>query len=219
MLKPDQPNSYFCAMAWPRLYHTPAIVQQAFPQLTWRKPDNSSRVYLTFDDGPSPEVTPWLLETLAAYQAKATFFCVGANAERYPGLLQQITDQGHQLGNHTQHHMAGWRVAPETYLADANRAAEAIPGPLFRSPYGQLTPRLARALRSSGYEVIMWEVLSYDFDQQVDTAKALQKCLTGTRAGSIVVFHDHPKALPQVKAILPSYLQQLHEKGYTFVAL
>jgi peptidoglycan/xylan/chitin deacetylase (PgdA/CDA1 family) len=206
-------------MVWPRFYHAPAVVQQAFPGLTWRKPENGSRVYLTFDDGPSPEGTPWLLETLAAYQAKATFFCVGANAERYPELVQRITAQGHQLGNHTQHHTAGWRVEPETYLAGVNRAAAVIPTPLFRPPYGQVTPRLAKALRSAGYEVIMWEVLSYDFDQQVNTAQALLKCLKGTRAGTIVVFHDHPKALPQLKAILPCYLQHLHEKGYTFAPL
>lgn len=206
-------------MAYPRLFHTPLWLQWAFPDLTWRKQNIDNAIYLTFDDGPCPEVTPWLLETLQAYQASATCFCVGANAQKYPELLKAIKRDGHQLGNHTYRHKDGWRTSTQNYLADVHEADQYLSTALFRPPYGKITPRIANALKGKGYQVIMWDVLSYDFDKRVDTAKALNKCLRHTKPGSIIVFHDLPKAFPQLKALLPAFLNQIYERGYHFALL
>ena len=210
---------YFCPMAWPRLYHMPSWVAQIWPGLIWRKPDQGNAVYLTFDDGPSPEVTPWLLETLQTFSASATWFCVGANAAKYPDLLKAVLADGHQIGNHTQHHKNAWQTPLSAYLADVKEASNHLRTSFFRPPYGKLTPGYARKLKAHGYEVIMWDILSYDFDPHVDPAQALLKCIKYTRAGSIVVFHDHPKAMPQLKAILIPYLRWLWQNGYQMSAL
>lgn len=206
-------------MAWPRLYHMPGWVQKVFPGWTWRKTANKKTIYLTFDDGPSPEVTQWILDTLKAYEAKATFFCVGANAESYPRLLNQMVEEGHRLGNHTYHHLDAWRVTASHYVNNVQEADLLIQSALFRPPYGKITPSLGRQLKYEGFQVVMWNILTYDFDGKVDTDKALRKIVKKTRPGSIVVFHDHPKALPQLKQMLPAYLNKLRENGYQFSLL
>jgi peptidoglycan/xylan/chitin deacetylase (PgdA/CDA1 family) len=213
------PNGYFCPMAWPRLYHMPRWVQKVFPGWIWHKAATAKTIYLTFDDGPSPEATSWLLETLEVYEAKATFFCVGANAERYPQLLDRMVEMGHQLANHTHHHLDGWQISDSTYVKDVKEAHQFIRSPLFRPPYGKITPSLGRKLKQEGFEVVMWDILTYDFDGKVNTDKALRKIVKKTRPGSIVVFHDHPKALAQLKQMLPAYLNQLRQNGYQFSPL
>jgi peptidoglycan/xylan/chitin deacetylase (PgdA/CDA1 family) len=201
-------------MAWPRLYHMPGWVQKVFQGWMWRKTAKANTIYLTFDDGPSPEGTQWILDTLEAYEAKATFFCVGANAESYPRLLNQMVEKGHSLGNHTYHHLDAWRVTASHYVNNVQEADLLIQSALFRPPYGKITPSLGRKLKQEGFEVVMWDILTYDFDKKVNTGKALRKIVKKTRPGSIVVFHDHPKALPQLKEMLPAYLHQIRQNGY-----
>ncbi len=197
----------------------PGWVQKVLPGLIWHKPATAKTIYLTFDDGPTPEITQWILDTLEAYEAKATFFCVGANAESYPRLLNQMVEAGHRLGNHTYHHLDAWRVTPSHYVNNVQEAHPFIQSALFRPPYGKITPSLARKLKQKGFKVVMWDILTYDFDNKLNTDKALRKILQKTRSGSIVVFHDHLKALPQLKEMLPAYLNQMRENGYQFSPL
>ena len=176
-------------------------------------------VYLTFDDGPHPQVTPWILDRLAAYGAKGTFFCVGANAETHPDLLKKIRNEKHQIGNHTHRHLNGWQVKKAPYLKDVETASEILKTPLFRPPYGKITPAKVKALKQKGYQIIMWDILTYDFDPDLSPQKAINQCLKGVKSGSILVFHDNPKAFQNLKSLLPALLDHLSRQGYQFQSL
>lgn len=198
----------------------PSWLQRCLPAYQWRGPKGEQpTLYLTFDDGPIPEVTPWVLDQLATYDAKATFFCVGANVQRHPHLYARLLAEGHQTGNHTQHHLDGWRHKTTDYLADVYHTAEYVSSPLFRPPYGRLRWGQAKALRRAGFQIVLWEVLAGDFDSQLraeDCWHRLKGCL---KDGSIVVLHDSLKAWDRLEGVLPLLLEYYQGLGYQFKAL
>ena len=202
---------YFHKTPWPlRLLH---------PHLLWSQPTREPRIYLTFDDGPVPEVTEWVLETLAAWQAKATFFCVGNNVRKYPALFEEVVAHGHRVGNHTFHHLNGWRTSLPDYLANVERCRQVLELPgaklLFRPPYGRMTRAQARQLRQH-YQIVMWDVLTGDFDPNLSPDQCLRNALRHTRGGSIVIFHDSLKARKNLQYTLPRYLEHFSRAGYHF---
>ncbi len=189
------------------------------PMLTWKVKTGDKTVFLTFDDGPHPEITPWVMEQLSRYNAKATFFCVGQNVERHPAIYRQVLEAGHQTGNHTFNHLNGWRTPANEYLNNIERCAQVVNSKLFRPPYGRIGRRQLQALRKQGYQVVMWDVLTCDYEQDLDTDKALKNILRSIKPGSIVVFHDSLKAQKQLQILLPKVLQHLAINGYTFKTL
>ena len=184
----------------------------------WRGRDQDRRVYLTFDDGPIPEVTPWVLDLLAEFDARATFFCVGENVERYPTLFQRVRAAGHAVGNHTYNHLNGWSTAVDEYVANVNKCRDLVESPLFRPPYGRISPRKTLALRTE-YDIVMWDVLSGDFDAEITGAECARNVLDYVSPGSIVVFHDSLKAEANLRYALPRVLTSLARQGYRFEAL
>lgn len=199
---------------WPR-----CIQRILLPKAWCCCPSSTSTLYLTFDDGPIPSVTPWVLQQLAQYEAKATFFCVGENVKRHPEIYQSILKQGHQVGNHTQHHVNGWKTTLNSYLEEVTVAKQWIDSALFRPPYGRLTPKQSYLLRQQGYQLVYWEVLAGDFDTSITWKQCLQNVLQHARTGSIVVLHDSQKAWPHLKEVLPRILEYYRELGYQFEAL
>jgi len=184
----------------------------------WGIPVKEKCIYLTFDDGPIPEVTPWVLEKLSSFEAHATFFCVGENVKKHSDIYKQLLEAGHHTGNHSFHHIKAWNTKKEFYLNDVDQAHEVIDSRLFRPPHGQLTIPLIRALRKN-FSIVMWSLLSYDFDQSVTQEKCLEILLKHTKAGDIVVFHDSLKAESRLKYALPKFLNHFHSKGFVFRSL
>ena len=186
-------------------------------------PAGEHAVYLTFDDGPHPQVTPWVLTELKKYNAQATFFCVGENVLRYPEVYKSIIAAGHSVGNHTQHHVNGWHVTTETYSADVRAAAGVIDSRLFRPPYGRIkkaqAAQIKDAMQKQDAKIIMWDVLSADFDTTFAPEKCLQIVLKNTTDGSIIVFHDSEKAAPNLQYALPKVLEELARRKYVFKRL
>ena len=209
----------FAHMARLRFYKTPNIVQKAFPAYTWRRQAFCKKLYLTFDDGPGSETTPWIIDTLNRYQAKATFFCVGANVFNHGDLLQTILSNGHSVGNHTHLHLDGWKNSASKYVRDVEECGKHFPSSYFRPPYGKITKQQAGILRNKGFEIVLWDVLSYDFDNTVNPDRALQKIVSYAKPGSIIVFHDNIKAINNLKVILPRFLDQFYQLGYSFPPL
>lgn len=187
--------------------------------LTWKVKTNDKTVFLTFDDGPHPTITPWVLNQLKLYNAKATFFCVGDNVQRFPKAYQQVMDDGHHTGNHTFNHLNGWKTPASTYMSNVDMAAKVIHSKLFRPPYGRVSWNQLNQLKKRGFTVVMWDVLTCDYEQDLNTDLALSKILNSIKPGSIVVFHDSVKAQYQLEKMLPIVLQQLSQSGYTFKAL
>jgi peptidoglycan/xylan/chitin deacetylase (PgdA/CDA1 family) len=199
-------------------HKTPAIIKPLMHQFLWNMPRTEKAVYLTFDDGPHPEITPQVLHTLQQYNARATFFCVGANVEKHPDVYRQILDNGHTTGNHTWNHCNGWRTPAFAYLRSAQQCAGVVDSGLFRPPYGRITRAQARAL-SSRYRLVMWDVLSGDFDRKKTADECRQAVVRHTEAGSIIVFHDSEKAAPRMLPALEASLQELSDRGFRFLAL
>ncbi|GGH44652.1 polysaccharide deacetylase [Mangrovimonas yunxiaonensis] len=197
----------------------PNIVKHVFPSYTWSKQVATKTIYLTFDDGPTPEITPWVLDQLKQHHAKATFFCIGNNVAKHPETYQQLIDQGHAVGNHTFNHLKGWKTSPEAYIDNVLKAATVIQSKLFRPPYGQLTRKQGKMLMALGYHIIMWDVLSIDWDKHLPKEQCLKNILKHTKPGSIVVFHDSIKAQKNMQYALPRTLAYFSEKGYQFKAL
>lgn len=198
---------------------TPWLVKKLYKNYIWNFPRIEQAVYLTFDDGPHPAVTPWVLAQLAAYNAQATFFCVGENVEKYNAVYQRILAEGHAVGNHTQHHPNGWDTPTDTYISDVKAAAGRIESHLFRPPYGRIKKAQAAGVRSvlgAGTKIIMWDVLSCDFDPLFSKEQCLKNVVQHAQAGSVVVFHDSKKAAPNLVYALPLVLQELAGKGFTF---
>ncbi len=202
------------------LIKTPRFIQKLFPNYHWRVDQDTDQptLYLTFDDGPIPQLTPWVLEELAKYDAKATFFCVGNNVRRYPAVHQQTLDAGHTVGNHTMHHLDGWKTDNVPYFHDARHCAVQLKTSLFRPPYGRLKPSQAQFLQRH-YNVVMWDVLSGDFDPELTPEDCYDNVVDNARPGSIVVMHDSLKAEENVREILPRILQYYTERGYAFASL
>ncbi len=198
--------------------HTPKIIQNLFPGFVWRIPVKAPVVFFTFDDGPIPEVTPWVLEQLEAYRAKATFFSVGENVQKHPEIYRSILDAGHHIGNHTFNHLSGWTSEDVPYLHNVRKASQVIKSSLFRPPYGKLKPGQVQFLLRH-YKIIMWDVLSGDFDLNNTPEKCIDNVCKNVKPGSIVVFHDSLKAWKNLEKALPEVLRRLTEEGYEFHAI
>jgi peptidoglycan-N-acetylglucosamine deacetylase len=194
------------------------IIKAFFPDVVWRMDPNRRELFLTFDDGPNPETTPAILDILDAEKVSATFFCIGRNCEKHPQLFQRILESGHGVGNHTYDHLNGWKTDKETYLKDVQKAAEIIPGNLFRPPYGRISPGQARALKKN-FSIVMWDVLSWDFDRILSPATCIRKTLGNIRAGSIITLHDSSKAKERTLPLLKAIIAFAGEKGYSFQKL
>jgi peptidoglycan/xylan/chitin deacetylase (PgdA/CDA1 family) len=199
---------------------TPWWARAFFSAYVWRIPTSEKIVYLSFDDGPHPTITPWVLDELKKYNARATFFCIGDNVIKYPSVYQRVLAEGHSVGNHTFHHLNGWKSTAVDYLNDAAKAASVIKSNLFRPPYGKITAKQAKglpyALTNESAKVIMWDVLSADFDTSITPQQCTKNVLENTEPGSVIVFHDSQKAFRNLQAALPGVLTALEKKGYTF---
>ena len=198
----------------------PFFVRFLYPKRLWHFSRNERVVYLTFDDGPIPDVTPWVLQQLEQYNAKATFFCIGHNIQKNPEIFEQITTKGHSVGNHTFNHLNASNTSLSEYLKNAEQAAIYFRKPfLFRPPYGKLDSAKAKALLKKNYKIVMWDVLSADFDPEISTEECLKNVIENAKNGSIIIFHDSLKAEKNLKYALPKVLQYFSEKGYEFKAI
>ncbi len=199
---------------------TPFFFPWIYPDLVWKKPSKDT-IYITFDDGPIPEVTPYVLECLAEYNAKATFFCIGDNVRKHPDVYQQVLKGGHAVGNHTFNHLKGWDTEDGSYLKNIKQCGEYVSSNLFRPPYGKITKSQIKKLKiqQPDVQIIMWDVLSGDFDEKLKAEKCLRYVVRNTCPGSIVVFHDSIKAFPILQDVLPKALEFWKRKGYKFGAL
>lgn len=182
------------------------------------KVKRTQNVFLTFDDGPHPEITPWVLDQLKNFNQKGTFFLVGKNAYQYPELVSRIRNEGHSIGNHTQNHLNGWFTDSKLYLNDIEKAEEHIDSDLFRPPYGKIKPRQLRKIISK-YHVVFWDVLTRDYDQKSSAQNSLEKAIGNTRPGSIIVFHDSEKASKKLNYMLPKFLEFLEKQKIKSSAL
>lgn len=199
------------------LIKTPWWLKRLYPSYVWSLPADGPVVYLSFDDGPHPEITPWVLDQLKQHDAEASFFCIGNNVAKYGDVYRQILDAGHAVGNHTYHHLNGWKTGDDAYLKDAADAAALIDTNLFRPPYGRIRASQAKKLSATlgrDMKVIMWEVLSADFDRSFSPQQCAAHVTRKVRPGSIIVFHDSEKAWPNLCEALPYVLRFLGEKGY-----
>ncbi|MBU1717973.1 MAG: polysaccharide deacetylase family protein [Bacteroidetes bacterium] len=186
--------------------------------LIWKVPEAAGKIFLTFDDGPIPEVTIPVLDILKSWNAKASFFCVGENAEKNQDILQRITQEGHTLGNHTFNHLNGWKTPSDEYIRNVDRCAEVFQSAFFRPPYGKITPVEIVKLRAT-YNIVLWSVLSRDFDRNTGQKQCLENATSKCTDGSIVVFHDSVKASKNMLYALPRFLEAMTEKGFSFHSL
>ncbi|MBQ7941229.1 MAG: polysaccharide deacetylase family protein [Muribaculaceae bacterium] len=192
----------------------PLFYRILFPECVWRLHKKRKCVYLTFDDGPIPEVTPWVLDTLDRYGVKATFFCVGDNVKRNPGLFEEIKRRGHSVGNHTMNHLQGMKVTARRYLRNVAEANMLIKSPLFRPPHGLLKWAQSNVLREH-FTIVMYDVVSRDYSRKLTGEQVLKNIKRYVRKGSIIVFHDSLKAEKNMKYALPKAIEWLMEKGYS----
>lgn len=200
------------------LTYSPFWLQWLYPSLTWHKSRNEKSLFLTFDDGPIPVVTPFVLNILKKFDAKATFFCIGDNVAKHPDIFEQIVSEGHAIGNHTFNHLNGWKTDNSTYLQNTEQCNQLINSKLFRPPYGRAT-RSQYTIINTKYTTIMWDVLSGDFDVKLSPQKCLNNVLRNSRNGSIILFHDSMKAWPRLETVLPKVLAHFKAKGYDFKSL
>jgi peptidoglycan/xylan/chitin deacetylase (PgdA/CDA1 family) len=200
------------------LTKTPRLIQQIFNNYTWRFSTEKKEIYLTFDDGPTPKITNWVLDQLKEHNAKATFFCIGKNVLTESETYNRILEEKHQIGNHTHNHLKGRKSNKKTYIENILLAEKRLnnKAKLFRPPYGKIKRSQAKKLRSLGYKIIMWDVLSADFDTTITKEKCLENVLKNTTNGSIIVFHDSKKAAEKLTYVLPKVLEFYSEKGFTF---
>ncbi len=189
----------------------PKFLRRIMPELIWEMPV-SQDLYLTFDDGPTPGVTEWILHTLKRADAKATFFVLGKNVELYPDLYERILRDGHKIGNHTYSHQKGWRMSLERYAEDIDFANSLVNSNLFRPPYGQITPSQSRYI-AKRYKIVMWDILSLDYEQRISPRKCLRNVVNNMQGGSIVVFHDSEKSYRNMSYALPHVLRQAKKMG------
>jgi peptidoglycan-N-acetylglucosamine deacetylase len=223
---------------------TPKTVKNLLRNFIWEVPNCNNTIYLTFDDGPIPEVTEWVLDILKEEEIKATFFCIGDNIQKHPTIYQRILNEGHKTGNHTFNHLNGWETKTKNYIENfklceneikkfqilnskiqnlkIRKSDSQLPTPisqLFRPPYGKMTLSQSKKIQKLGYKIIMWDVLSYDFKPTITAEKCKENVLKNTTAGSIIVFHDSIKAEKTLRKILPEVIQELKNKGFQFDVL
>ncbi|MDB5192882.1 MAG: polysaccharide deacetylase [Segetibacter sp.] len=197
------------------LVKTPWLLSKIYSSLTWKIAVEDQSIFLTFDDGPHPVVTTFVLDTLQQYNAKATFFCLGKNVEQFPDVYARILNDGHRVGNHSQDHLNGWKTDDATYLNNVMTARKFIDSNLYRPPYGRISNFQVQQLKKK-FRIIMWDVLSADFDLKITPEKCLKYVVSNTKAGSIIVFHDSEKAYSRLKYALPKALEFFIEKGFSF---
>lgn len=202
---------------------SPRWIKHLFPEgIIWDMPETEDNaIYITFDDGPHPTITPFVLAELEKYNAHATFFCVGNNVARYPDTYKQMLAEGHTPGNHTYNHLNGWKTANNHYIRNINQAAKHIDSLLFRPPYGRIKLSQYRKMKRNnpGWKVYMWDILSGDFDRGISPEQCLDNVLSNIRPGSIVLFHDSEKAWDRMKFALPRVLEYCHQKNWKVKAL
>ncbi|WP_343328739.1 polysaccharide deacetylase family protein [Polaribacter staleyi] len=212
---------------------TPRFIMRLFSKYTWRFNAHKKEIFLTFDDGPTPEVTQFVLAELQKYNAKATFFCIGKNIQNHPEIFKDIITNGHAIGNHTQNHLKGWKNKTATYVEnvlECEKTIEQFKKPeysklktqnlkLFRPPYGKIKKAQAKELIKRGYKIIMWSVLSADFDTTISNEKCLENVLKNTKSGNIIVFHDSVKAAERMQYALPKVLKHFSDKGFVFKSI
>ncbi len=203
------------------LISTPWWLRKLFPGCVWDVQTKDKTIYLTFDDGPHPAITPFVLEQLEKYNAKATFFCIGDNVRKYPGTYEQVMAAGHSTGNHTMHHLNGWHTADAMYLADIAAAGTYIRSSLFRPPYGRIRHSQVKKIKTAdpAAQIIMWSVLAGDWDAGITPQKCFKRVCKSVYPGCIVVFHDSEKAEQRLRYVLPQVLQHFSKLGYRFCAL
>ncbi|CAH0236292.1 Peptidoglycan-N-acetylglucosamine deacetylase [Pedobacter sp. Bi27] len=220
------------------LIKSPLLLKWYYPSLLWNKSRTEKVIYLTFDDGPIPNVTDFVLKTLKVFNAKATFFCIGDNIVKHPAVFERVKNDGHAIGNHTFNHLKGWKTDNETYLQNTLKCQELTQTNLFRPPYGRIRKSQIRSLElgvwssefkapsnsqpttlNSQLQIVMWDVLSGDFDTQLSPEKCYQNVIKHTENGSIIVFHDSLKAFDRLSYALPKVLAYFSEKGFTFSTL
>ncbi|MBK7651392.1 MAG: polysaccharide deacetylase family protein [Flammeovirgaceae bacterium] len=209
-------------------FRTPFFLPVLFPRLLWRIPTQEKQIYLTFDDGPVPGPTEFVLDTLKKFGAKATFFCIGDNIRKHPIIFSRIIEEGHSIGNHTFNHLKGWSYSTKDYMLNielcndqmeaANSGQSTVDQKLFRPPYGRITLNQIKSLEDN-YRIIMWDVLSQDYDRSVSSDSCLNGSIKSTRTGSIVVFHDSLKAERNLTYTLPRYLEHFSNLDYIFSML
>ena len=198
-----------------KLFKTPRFFRILFPNKTWGFSRSINAVYLTFDDGPNPLITPWVLDLLAELEVKATFFCVGENVLKYPEIIERIKQNGHSIGNHSMDHKKGTAHSKEAYLSSVYSAHKIIDSRLFRPPYGRIKLNQTYALKKD-FELIMWSWLSYDYDHEVSIETIIQSAQKEIKAGDILVFHDNPKSMERLKLLLPTIIADLKRKNLEF---
>ena len=226
---------------------TPQLLKGIFPKYIWNMPIDQKVIYLTFDDGPTPEITNWTLDLLKSYNAKATFFCIGDNIKKHPQIFHDILKDGHAIGNHTFHHLKGWATHTDVYIGEVLKTQEiinfqaqnyksqspkfeknqnstlinplsSIPK-LFRPPYGKIRPKQGKQLLDLGYKIIMWDVLAFDWKDSLSEEQCAQNIISKAESGSIVVFHDSLKAEKRMKFALNKTLEHFSKEGYEFKTL
>jgi peptidoglycan/xylan/chitin deacetylase (PgdA/CDA1 family) len=197
---------------------TPRLFKMLYPKLMWHTNDNTPCIYLTFDDGPIPIVTPFVLNILKQYNARATFFCIGDNVNKHPDIFEQVKKDGHAIGNHTYNHLKGWKTDNQTYLDNFLLADKLMDTTLFRPPYGRIKNAQAKMLIAAkpGLKIVMWSVLSADYDVNLSPEKCLDKVIKNTGPGDIVLFHDSQKAKERMEYALPKALEYWSKAGYRF---
>jgi peptidoglycan/xylan/chitin deacetylase (PgdA/CDA1 family) len=203
------------------LVKTPRLLKKLYPELVWDVNRNDRCIYLTFDDGPIPVVTPFVLNILKQYNAKATFFCIGDNVNKHPDIFAQVKADGHAIGNHTYNHLKGWKTDDKTYLDNFLLADKLINTTLFRPPYGRIKRSQVKLLKAAkpGLQIMMWDVLSADYNINLKPEKCLQNVLKHTSNGSIVLFHDSLKAFDRLEYTLPGAMDIWSAEGYEFRSL
>jgi peptidoglycan/xylan/chitin deacetylase (PgdA/CDA1 family) len=203
------------------------IVKVLYPKFVWDISNSEKKIYLTFDDGPTPEITEWVLDQLNSYNAKATFFCIGNNIDKHPELFEKVQLAGHAIGNHTYNHLKGWNTPCAIYIDNIKKCDECLSSyltnnkkqKLFRPPYGKIRRQQAKNLRRLGYKIVMWDVISMDFDEKISSEQCLANVLKNVNSGSIIVFHDSEKANKHLQFVLPKTLAFLQEQHFVCEAI
>ncbi len=193
----------------------PKIVEAYYPHLTWRIETEKKELFLTFDDGPTPYVTKWVLDILKEYKAKATFFCIGKNVKNHPIIFNRILREGHRIGNHTYDHKNGWSTKNFNYIKSVMKCDKYVSSDLFRPPYGRIKKTQIKRLKEH-FKIVMWDVLSEDYNQKLSSEKCAEIVNQQAKEGSIIVFHDSRKAMKNLKKCLPLVLENFSRQGYSF---
>jgi len=203
------------------LVKSPLLLKWYYPTLTWNKTRKDKVIYLTFDDGPIPDVTTFVLKTLKDFDAKATFFCIGDNIRKHPEVFEQLKEGGHSIGNHTFNHLKGWKTADQAYLDNFKKCQQLTNTDLFRPPYGRIKKSQIKGIKSINpkTQIIMWDVLSGDFDTNLLPENCYKNVIKNTRNGSVIVFHDSLKAFDRLEYTLPRVLRYFKDIGYQFACL